>query len=184
MSSVKVLSPSKLAHVVLRTGRFQEMVDFYKKFLGAKASYENKFLSFLTYDEEHHRIAIVFKPGLNSRDEETAGMEHMAFTYDKLEDLFQAYKQRLEIGIKPVLCINHGPTMSIYYADVDGNEIETQVDSFDTAEAATKFMMGEAFDQNPIGVEFDPEEIMGRMAKGESVKSILKRPDTITGSKL
>lgn len=117
MSSVKVLSPRKLAHVVLRTGRFQEMVDFYKKFLGAKASYENDFLSFLTYDEEHHRVAIAFMPGLKPREEESAGMEHIAFTYDKLEDLFQAYKQRLEMGIEPVRCINHGPTMSMYYKE-------------------------------------------------------------------
>lgn len=67
---------------------------------------------------------------------------------------------------------------------MDGNEIETQVDSFDTAEAATAFMMGEAFDRNPIGIEFDPNEIMDRMAKGEEVKSILQRPDTIGKSKL
>jgi len=33
-----VISPWKLAHVVLRTTRFKEMADFYKKFLGQKSN--------------------------------------------------------------------------------------------------------------------------------------------------
>lgn len=35
---------------------------------------------------------------------------------------------------------NHGPTTSLYYRDPDGNQIETQVDNFETAEEATAFM--------------------------------------------
>jgi hypothetical protein len=41
----KVLRPWKLAHLVLRTGRFQEMVKFYMTFLGAEATYENDFFN-------------------------------------------------------------------------------------------------------------------------------------------
>ncbi len=62
----KVTPPKKLAHVVLRTPRYKEMVEFYKTFLGAEATYENDFLAFLTYDEEHHRIAIAAIPGAES----------------------------------------------------------------------------------------------------------------------
>ncbi|EXJ71818.1 uncharacterized protein A1O5_05628 [Cladophialophora psammophila CBS 110553] len=35
-STTKVFSPSKLAHVVLRTNNFRNMVEFYRKFLGAE----------------------------------------------------------------------------------------------------------------------------------------------------
>ena len=48
--------------------------------------------------------------------------------------------------------------MSIYYEDPDGNQIETQVDSFEDPEEATKFMVSKEFAENPIGAGFDPEE--------------------------
>jgi catechol-2,3-dioxygenase len=76
-SSGKVKSPSRLAHVVLRTsaGNFQTMAEYYKKFLGAHAVYENQFLSFLTYDDEHHRIAIAALPGIEGKNPTSTGLE-------------------------------------------------------------------------------------------------------------
>lgn len=176
MSSLtKVKSPSMLAHVVLRTGKFKEMVDYYKMFLGADISFENEILSFLRYDGEHHRVAIIGIPGISAKDNTTAGMEHMAFTFDTLEDLALAYRQRKELGILPSTCINHGPTTSMYYTDPDGNRIETQVDNFNTAEEASKFMASRAFQENPIGTDFDPEELIKRLESGESAASIKMR---------
>jgi catechol-2,3-dioxygenase len=171
----KVKSPSMLAHVVLRTGNFRMMVDYYKKFLGAEASYENDMLSFLRYDEEHHRIAIIGIPGTQQKNKEAAGMEHIAFTFDTLDDLAMTYQQRKKLGIEPSICLNHGPTTSMYYTDPDGNRIETQVDNFDSAEAANGFMASEAFAKNPIGSDFDPEDLVKRLAAGESHDLIKKR---------
>jgi catechol-2,3-dioxygenase len=76
-SVVNVLSPTKLAHVVLKTSQsnFHAMCDFYKKFLGAHAVFENGFLCFLTYDDEHHRIAIAALPGIQTKDATSAGLE-------------------------------------------------------------------------------------------------------------
>lgn len=73
----KVTSPIKLAHVVLRTRpeTFASMVSFYKTFLGAESSHENEFISFLTYDDEHHRIAIVAIPDIGPKDAKTSGLE-------------------------------------------------------------------------------------------------------------
>lgn len=65
--------------------------------------------------------------------------------------------------------------MSIYYEDPDGNQIETQVDSFEDPEEATKFMASEEFAENPIGVDFDPEELIRRLQAGESEESLKKR---------
>ena len=61
----KVLSPSSLAHVVLRTARYQELVDFWTMFLGATITHKDDTLAFLRYDEEHHRIAIIGRHALN-----------------------------------------------------------------------------------------------------------------------
>lgn len=65
--------------------------------------------------------------------------------------------------------------MSIYYEDPDGNQIETQVDSFEDPEEATKFMASEEFAENPIGVDFDPEELIRMLQAGESEESLKKR---------
>ncbi|KAF2804611.1 Glyoxalase/Bleomycin resistance protein/Dihydroxybiphenyl dioxygenase [Mytilinidion resinicola] len=177
--SAKVVSPIRLAHVVLRTtpDKFKIMTDFYKTFLGGEASYENEFLSFITYDEEHHRLAIGAIPGTGPKNQRTCGLEHIAFAHSSLNELLLAYRQRKAAGIDPSWCINHGPTTSIYYHDPDGNMLETQVDAFETPEEATDFMMSKAFQENPFGADFDPEEHIGRIKKGESAKSILKRPD-------
>lgn len=189
----KVLSPARLAHVVLRTGNFATMVQFWKTFTGGYATYENDFLSFITYDEEHHRIAIAAVPGTGSKIANSSGLgsvslsvvggvdrsntiaEHIAFTFDTLEDLALAYRQRKARGILPVWSVNHGPTTSIYYKDPDGNMIETQVDNFDTVEAANSFMSSKEFAQNPIGTDFDPEELIEKLRRGENPANIKKR---------
>ncbi|KAN0105024.1 Glyoxalase/Bleomycin resistance protein/Dihydroxybiphenyl dioxygenase [Hyaloscypha variabilis] len=176
-----VTRPKYLAHVVLKTptpATFKAMVDFYKIFLNAKASYENEYLSFLTYDEEHHRIAIAIFPGTVERSVASAGLAHVAFAFDSLHDLALAYRQRKKHGILPFWSVNHGPTTSIYYKDPDGNEIETQVDNFDTNEEVDKFMTGLAFANNPIGVDFDPEDLIKRLKSGEAEADIKKRPES------
>lgn len=173
----KVKSPCKLAHVVLRTSKFTEMVEFYKTFLGATATYENDFLSFITYDEEHHRIAIAGIPGTTDKVKTSSGLEHVAFSFPSLQDLALSYRQRKSKGILPIWSVNHGPTTSIYYQDPDGNQIETQVDNFDTVEGANEFMASKQFSENPFGVEFDPEELVQQLKRGEDEKNIKKRKD-------
>ena len=49
--------PSKFAHIVYRTRRFEEMISWYKRVFEAKVQYKNSALAFLAYDDEHHRFA-------------------------------------------------------------------------------------------------------------------------------
>ncbi|KAK7751920.1 hypothetical protein SLS62_006221 [Diatrype stigma] len=176
-SSGKVISPSKLAHVVLRTPNFKAMTAFYKAFLGARASFENDDMAFLSYDAEHHRIAIIAQPGCGPRVPDAAGLHHIAFTFDTLADLVTAYQQRRAREILPLWCVNHGPTTSIYYQDPDGNHLETQVDNFDDMAAGNAFVSGPQFAENPIGVDFDPDELASRLRAGEPEAELKKRPD-------
>lgn len=175
--TAKVLSPAKLAHVVLRTNNLKTMVDYYKTFLGAEAMYENEMLAFLTYDEEHHRIALVQIPETKNKDPRTCGLEHIAFTFNTLTELLLSYRQRKQRGIPPFWPVNHGPTTSIYYKDPDGNMIETQVDNYDDADAATEFMKSASFAENPIGVDFDPEDFIKRLSDGESEVELQQRKE-------
>ena len=117
VATSKVLSPASFAHVVLRTTseNFPKVTEFYKTFLGAEANYENQFVSFLSYDYEHHRIAIIGMPNIGSKQANTCGLDHFAFTYNSLQDMVQSYRQRKALDIFPHWCINHGPTTSLYY---------------------------------------------------------------------
>lgn len=172
-----IISPTRLAHFVLRTSRFDELVHWYKIVLGAKPAFENELLSFLSYDEEHHRVAILRVPDLAEQAEGVAGVHHCAFTYASLGDLMGTYARLRDLDIKPVFVINHGPTTSLYYADPDGNQIELQADNYDTVEEATQFFYSPAFAENPIGVEFDPEDLLRRLRAGEPEEDLRRRPD-------
>ncbi|KAH8784986.1 Glyoxalase/Bleomycin resistance protein/Dihydroxybiphenyl dioxygenase [Diaporthe sp. PMI_573] len=174
-SAGNVKSPAGLAHVVLQTSQFKPMVAFYKAFLGAHATYENEVLCFMTYDEEHHRVAIGHVPGTTPKAPRSAGLAHMAFSFETLDDLLLAYQQRKARGIMPFWCVNHGPTTSIYYQDPDGNQIETQVDNFATVAEATAFMVSSEFAENPIGADFVPEELIENLANGEDENALKKR---------
>lgn len=170
-----VKPPSKLAHVVLRTNNMKAMIDFYCTFLGARVVHGGKMLSFLTYDDEHHRIALVQIPKTKPKVPSSCGLEHIAFTFDSLSELLLAYRQRKQNGILPIWCVNHGTTTSIYYKDPDGNEIETQTDNFKDPNDATKYMESPEFAENPIGVDFDPEDMVKRVQQGEREEVLMQR---------
>ena len=164
--------PRALAHVVLRTTtlNYRSMIQFYRDLLGAEIVHTTPVLTFLRYDEEHHRIAILQTPEIapKPKDASCAGLDHIAFTYPTLTALAQQYiyLKSLPSPLRPVWAVNHGPTTSLYYRDLDGNKAELQVDNFDTPEDADAFMKGPLYDQNPMGTDFDPdawaEDILSR----------------------
>ena len=172
------IAPRKLAHVVLRTreGRVQTVLDWYKKVLEGEAMYENPGIGFVTYDNEHHRIAVLALPGVGEHVDMTCGLHHVAFTYENLHDLMHTYNRlKNEHGIRPQYCINHGPTTSMYYFDPDKNQIELQVDNVPEEKFAEYFENGE-FTDNPIGIKFDPDELSAKVAAGVPEEQLLKRP--------
>jgi catechol-2,3-dioxygenase len=99
----------------------------------------------------------------------------VAYTYDSLIDLAENYNHLKGLGIKPYWCLHHGITVSLYYGDPDGNRMEFQVDVYKTNEEANEFMMGPGFAQNPIGVEFDPDDLVKRLREGEAESNFLIR---------
>ena len=60
--------------------------------------------------------------------------------------------------------------------DPDGNMMEFQIDLCD-AETAYEFMESEAFENNPIGELFDPDELVEKYEAGENVTPLLFRSD-------
>ncbi len=177
MSRIK---PSKFAHVVYRTRRFTEMIEWYGKVFDSKVQFENPALAFLTYDDEHHRFAFVnldfFDPEGNLVSRQGAvGVDHVAYTYDSLTDLLENYAVLKAMGITPYWPLHHGVTISLYYADPDGNQMEFQVDSYPTIEQTNQFMYGPGYAENPLGVEFDPDQWLARLRAGEPESNFMVR---------
>ena len=158
--------PEKFAHVVIRTNRFRETVEWYRKVLHAWPAFENDFVAFITYDDEHHRLAFVNTPDAPDPGPESAGVDHFAYTYATLGDLVHTYERLKAEGITPAWTINHGPTTSLYYEDPNGIRVELQIDNFESVEDLHAWFRTPAFARNPIGVEFDADVLAARYREG------------------
>jgi catechol 2,3-dioxygenase-like lactoylglutathione lyase family enzyme len=176
------IAPVKLAHIVRRTTRLDEMLRWYQTVLAAEVVHSDGVLAFLTYDDEHHRIAIAQVPGLQEQSPVAVGTDHVAFTHADLGDLLSTYARLKREGIEPYWCINHGPTTSMYYKDPDGNRVELQVDNFPTAEETNRWIRSGVFAGNPIGVVFDPEQLLARYRAGEPMEQLTARPPLPEGA--
>lgn len=170
--------PSKFAHVVYRTRRFAEMLEWYKTVFGAEIHHQNPAMAFLSYDDEHHRFAMI---DLNTVDPEGSeidkhglvGVDHVAYTYESMDGLLDIYKHLKEHGITPYWCVHHGITASMYYQDPDGNQMEFQVDCFESSDSAVAFMNGGGFEANPVGVEYDPDAWLAGREAGTPLSELM-----------
>ncbi|MGV3478354.1 MAG: VOC family protein [Sphingobium sp.] len=173
--------PVKFAHVVYQTRRFDEMIQWYQTVFEADIVHRNPALAFLTYDDEHHRFAFanlsLLKPEAENVGERgDIGVNHVAYTYADAGDLMKTYARLKAVGILPYWPVHHGITLSLYYRDPDGNRMEFQVDC-GTVEEANAFMSSEAFDANPIGIDYDPDQLLARYESGVSADLLVQRPE-------
>jgi catechol-2,3-dioxygenase len=167
--------PAYFAHIVLYTKNRAEMTEWYCNVLGAQVVGDAKGISFLTYDHEHHRVAIIERDGMEDQVPNTVGMAHFAYSYSSLADLIAIFEHLKRIEINPMRQINHGPTTSLYYHDPDGNSVELQTNNFDSNEALNEWFATGAFDREPIGVTIDMGDLAARFHAGEP-ESELKKP--------
>ena len=167
--------PARFGHIVLRTTNMPRLRDWYLTVLHARIAYQNEQVSFMTYDDEHHRVGIVQLPGLAAANAPAPGLEHSSFTYADLGQLLATYRRLKAAGIEPFWTINHGPTISMYYRDPDGNKVELQVDVFATP-AETNAFLDKFYPENFMGIIFDPEEMIRRFEAGVSIAELYERP--------
>jgi catechol 2,3-dioxygenase-like lactoylglutathione lyase family enzyme len=187
------VSPYKFAHAVLRTAHLDESIRYYQLLLNARVHDQRPFFAGMTYDEEHHRLALIAVPAVAAVDHGTVGLpvadaigadlaavtfsagpglEHLAFTFESLATLLGTYVRVKAAGIKPAYCINHGPTISLYYADPDGHKTELQIDTM-SMELANEYAQSDVFASNPLGWPFDPDELVERFEAGDSLADLM-----------
>jgi catechol 2,3-dioxygenase-like lactoylglutathione lyase family enzyme len=185
------VAPYKLSHAVLRTAHLDETIRHYQLLLNARVVFDQRpGGAALSYDEEHHRIALVGVPApaekgageqMRVADDKGAtgvdisvapGLEHLSFTFGSLGDLLGTYARAKAAGVKPVWCINHGATISIYYADPDGHKNELQIDTM-PMELADEWLHSPEFQANPIGWPFDPDELVASYEAGAPLSELM-----------
>jgi len=174
MSDTTVIHPT-FHHVNLKTTQLQEMIDFYGTLVGAEVIHQFEGGAWLSNDGANHRVALLAFPNfVDDPDKDTrTGMHHSAFEYGSFEDLNSSYLRLRDAGITPALCLDHGMTLSYYYADPDGNNVELQVDCFGDWKRSAEWMRtSEEFKANPIGVFVDPAQVAADQADGMSFAEI------------
>ncbi|WP_405009492.1 VOC family protein [Kitasatospora sp. NBC_01539] len=166
----------KFAHVVFQTAQPQEMRDWYCTVLDGHVVYRDDALSFITFDEEHHRVALIHPPvPLKRRTPDTAAMHHVAYTFDSIDDLLARYVLLRDRGVLPTVCIAHGVTTSMYYRDPDGNMVEMQIDRFAEPDDATAYMKGPEYAADSVGPSFDPEALLDARSNGATAEQLSDR---------
>jgi catechol-2,3-dioxygenase len=170
--------PTKLSHYVLQSYNPQALAAWYADFLGGQVVFQTDFLTLVTYDDEHHRVAFVGLPpaasdAVSRRENGKPGLSHVGFGYASIRDILECYEKAKARGNQPVSSLHHAITISLYYKDPDGNNVETFVDCFQTARGAMEYMHSPAFQRNPIGQPFDADEALARMRNGASNSELM-----------
>lgn len=166
----------KFAHVVYQTAKGDAMRDWYCTVLDGHVVYEDEALTFLTFDDEHHRVALLHPPiPFAQRVVHTASVHHTAYTFESLDALLERFETLRDRGIRPAVCIAHGVTTSMYYRDPDGNFVEMQIDVFDEPDLATAYMHGPEYAADSVGPAFDPDELLRRHREGAPLEELKGR---------
>lgn len=166
----------KFAHVVFQTGQANEMRDWYCTVLDGHVVYQDEALCFITFDDEHHRVALLSPPiDITRKSPTTACAHHTAYTFENIDDLLDRYTLLRDKGVLPAVCIAHGVTTSMYYKDPDDNFVEMQIDNFAEPDDATAYMKGPEYAGDSVGPAFDPEALLEARRDGATVEELTNR---------
>jgi catechol 2,3-dioxygenase len=188
MPDKKIIHPT-LHHYGITTANLETMAQWYATVLGMSVVFETSSplgkdahiqvsAAWVTNDAANHRIGLIAIPQLVPDTQRSAHsrLQHIAYEYASLDDLLDTYLRLKEEGILPVLAADHGPTLSMYYADPDGNSVELVADNFGDWEKSGRFMRtSPEFADRPMGSYVDPEKLAGARAAGASSVEIHER---------
>jgi catechol-2,3-dioxygenase len=171
-----VIPPHEIHHVTFRTNRLDQMIEFYATLTGHEPTFHGERFGAVSFDHANHRIALLALAPWQVLSPEQAGvsvgLDHVGYEYDTLDELLHTYARVKRRGIEPEWTVNHGPTLSFYYRDPDGNGIELQVDNCGHDLERWKAIINGPFQQNQMGINVDAEKIIAARARGISHEEI------------
>jgi catechol 2,3-dioxygenase len=100
----------------------------------------------------------------------------VVFGYPTLDDLPDTYARLKGLHIEPLLAADHGPTISLYYADPDGNSVELLVDNCGNWDLSQEYMRtSPEFAARPMGTCVDPDHLLAARQAGASFAELHRR---------
>ena len=193
-------SPDDFHHIAFKTTNYKNMINFYKNLFGCEPLYQSDLITFLAYDDEHHRIAIAntsdvlnklnfiqkivmkFKIFLNKNIPSIEGLDHISYRINPIEKWFDFYFKAKERGLSPLWTVNHGWISGIYYRDPDNNLVEVFFEHFSTAEEF-KENISPDFEDEPIGTNMDIEVLYEMFKSGAGFSELIKKGNTVPDGK-
>ena len=122
-----MVKPQRLGHVVLRVRDLQRSEEFYTQIVGleVKGRGGDHMVFFRSNKDVDHDLAIAKLGDDAPGPEQTrVGLYHVAYEFDSIDDIKEAYRVVNEKGVTIAGYGDHGDTKGLYILDPDGIEIE------------------------------------------------------------
>ncbi len=179
-----------LSEVVIKTSRFDLLMDWYTKALCTESFFTRprppetswtgaQQIAFFKLPGEYPYAQVfgIFEvDGTVEAPGTDPGLHHFQLAHGSLDELFDRYDHLKAHGILPAHTWNHGVSTSFYYKDPDGNLAEMNCVNFATEEGFFGYFETEAYKKNVSGIEIDPEEYIGRYRSGTPGEDLVKIP--------
>jgi len=180
-----------ISEIVLRTGRFDEMKNWYKIALDIEPFFVRERPKEVSWTQSQ-QIAFFKLHGIypyaqmlgvfevdeinGSKVGIDPGLHHFQLAHGNFEELFSRYDRLKAEGIIPFQKWNHGVMTSFYYQDPDGNQAEMTCVNFAKEEDFRAYFETDSYKQNISGIPIDPDEYISRYRSGTPQEELVKIP--------
>ena len=185
----KVPAPA-VSEIVLKTGRFLEMKDWYSAALDMEPFFirerpeepswtEAQQIAFFKLHGVYpyaQMLGIFEVDNTKSQADKDPGLHHFQLAHGNFEELFLRYDYLKARGIMPVQKWNHGVMTSFYYEDPDGNQAEMTCMNFLKEEDFRAYFETDTYKNNISGIPIDPDEYISRYRAGMPQEELVKIP--------
>ena len=172
--STSTLPPMRLGEIVLATGRYEILKEWYRQMLDIDPSLEHvtdntgtnadptkptRRCFFRMHLEHPYQDVVAIFEVPNSPDTASGNsrLHHMQLRNASIAVLRDRYRRLRAAGVVPHLAMDHGSSTSLYYHDPDQNVVEIAASNFATQEETLACLASEAYRRNPSGNIIDPE---------------------------
>jgi catechol 2,3-dioxygenase-like lactoylglutathione lyase family enzyme len=189
-TSKRIPAPA-LSETILKTGRFDEMKDWYSIALDMEPFFvrgrpekvswtKSQQIAFFKLHGSYpyaQMFGIFEIDGTAAQIGNDPGLHHFQLAHGNFDELFKRYDRLKAKRILPVQTWNHGVMTSFYYEDPDGNQAEMTCVNFAREEDFRAYFETDAYKKNISGIKINPDDYITRYRAGTSREELVKIPD-------